>query len=224
MNEFIKVDYEVHATQFSIMKALDKLSTKPILSYDCETQSQYSLEERAEAKDLLKNHIDGLTPEDRKLCKLVSKSSGLSHPKITKVTHFLFGLSEDYSVILIAYTPTVEKLICDWLVNYTGKLLTWNALFDLKIVYHHTGKFPVDFEDGQLLAKCLINHADNWKSRVGLKHLMGEYYDPTWTSLDSEGYDNIDYKNEAFLRYCSIDSASTYKAWNILQEMIDETY
>ena len=217
MNEFIKVDYEVHATQFSIMKALDKLSTKPILSYDCETQSQYSLEERAEAKDLLKNHIDELTSEDRKLCKLVSKSSGLSHPKITKVTHFIFGLSEDYSVILIAYTPTVENLICEWVANYKNKLVVHNSLFDLKIVHYHTNGFPIDIEDTQLLARCLINHTKDWECKTGLKHLMSEYYDPRWKEIES--YDIQDYKNEAFLRYSAIDGAATFKLWNMLQEM-----
>ena len=217
MNEFIKVDYEVHATQYSIMKALDKLNTKPILSYDCETQSQYSLEERAEAKDLLKNHIDELTPEDRKLCKLVSKSSGLSHPKITKVTHFIFGLSEDYSVILIAYTPTVENLICEWVANYKNKLVVHNSLFDLKIVHYHTHGFPIDIEDTQLLARCLINHTKDWECKTGLKHLMSEYYDPRWQEIES--YDIQDYKNEAFLRYSAIDGAATFKLWNMLQEM-----
>jgi len=159
--------------------------------------------------------------EDIRLSKLVANSSGLSHPKITKVTHVIFGLSESDAIIFVVNGPKTEQMVMKWIVDYTGKLLIHNSLFDLKLVHHRTGRFPIDFEDTQLLAKCLINNTQDWHSRTGLKHLMGTHYDPRWTEIES--YDIVDYKNTAFLRYSSIDGAATFKLWNDLQEHIDET-
>ena len=192
-----------------------------MLSLDFEVQSIYTLDERAEAKELLKCCTDDMVGEDIRLSKLVGNSSGLSHPKITKVTHVIFGLSESEAIIFVVNGPKTELMIMNWIVDFKGKLLIHNSLFDLKLVHHRTGRFPIDFEDTQLLAKCLINNTQDWHARTGLKHLMGEHYDPRWvTSIES--YDIIDFKNDAFLRYCSIDGASTFKLWNLLQEHLDE--
>ena len=214
MNEFIKVDYKVYTTLYTALKALNGLPD--LISFDMETQSVYSLDERAEAKELLKCCKTDMTDEDMRLCKLVRNSSGLSHPKLTKVTHFIFGVSKSESIVVICYDKKVEKAICDWVINYKGKLITHNSLFDLKFVHHVTGKFPIDFEDTQLLAKCLINDTKVWNAKTGLKDLMAEYYDPKWTMIES--YDIQDYKDEAFLRYSAIDGAATYYLWELLNE------
>jgi hypothetical protein len=50
---------------------------------------------------------------------------------------------------------------------------------------------------------------------------MSEYYDPRWQEIES--YDIQDYKNEAFLRYSAIDGAATFKLWDMLQEMRNDT-
>ena len=222
MNKHINVTYKVYANNYSIKKALDKLSNSKILSYDCETQSVYSIEEKAEAKELLKCCTDELSTKDRRLSKLVAKSSGLSNPRLVKITHFLFGLSETESVILISNNYKTEVMICDWICNFEGKLLVHNSVFDISLVYSRVHRFPKDLEDTQLLAKTLVNHTQNWHSRVGLKHLMGSHFDPRWTAL-VETYDIVDYKNPNFLMYCAIDAAATFKLWNQLQEHLDET-
>ena len=216
MQTFIEVSYDYHTTAYSIRKALAELSEHTMLSYDCEAQSQYSLEEKAEAKLLLKDSIDDLSPEDIRLCKLVAGSNGLSYPEIVKTTHFIFGTSESHSVILIANDMKTEQIIRDWLVAYTGKLLIHNALFDLKQVYLTTGKFPIDFEDTQLLAKTYLNHTETWKANSGLKHLMAQYYDPRWEHIET--YDIVDYKDPDFLRYCAVDGAATWKLYHQLLE------
>ena len=65
MLEHLEVDYEVHTTTYTIAKALDKLSDNPIMSLDFETQSIYSLDERAEAKELVKKyHPDFIQSKD----------------------------------------------------------------------------------------------------------------------------------------------------------------
>lgn len=219
MNEYIDVKYKVYSTLYTAMKALDRLPD--LISFDLEVQSIYSLDERAEAKELLKNHEDELSGKDKRLTKLVRNSSGLSHPKITKVTHFIFGISRSESIIITCDNSRLEKAIMDWVVDYKGKLITHNSLFDLKLLHHRTGKFPVDFEDTQLLAKCFINDTQDWRAKTGLKHIMSSHYDPKWEMIES--YDIQDYKDEAFLRYASIDGAATYYLWELLQEEANET-
>ena len=218
MNKHIEVNYKLYTTTYSALKALDKLPM--LISFDVEVQSIYSLDERAEAKELLKCCQTEMSGEDLRLTKLVGNSSGLSHPKITKVTHFIFGISKSESIIIICNSHKMENTICNWVADYKGKLIVHNVGYDLKIIHERTGRFPIDFEDTQLLAKCLINDTDDWKARVGLKHLMGSYFDPRWTEIES--YDIQDYKNEAFLRYSAIDGAATYYLWEQLQETLDE--
>ncbi len=220
MNSYIKVTYDAHATSYTIRKALLKLAEHKILSFDTETQSIYSLEERAEAKSLLKNDQQDMSRPDIKLSKMVAKSSGLSYPEIVKVTHFIFGVSKKHSVILIAHDLKTELLIMNWVVDYEGKLIVHNFGFDGKLIYNRTGRFPKDMEDTQLLAKCLINNCDIWKAKTGLKELMGDSYNPRWTMIDT--YDVQDYKEETFLRYCAIDGASTFHLWEDLQEHLKD--
>jgi len=173
-NDRIKVDFKVFATRFSIQKQLDKMSSIPALSFDTETQSKYSKEDKEEARNLLKKSIDDLSPEDIRHCKLAIRSSGLSYPDIVKITHFQFGFNDHESVVFIAYDEVTEKMICDWVAEYKGKLLIYNTLFDLKLIYHRTGgKLPLDIEDTQLLARTLVNDADDFQCRTGLKVLAG---------------------------------------------------
>lgn len=215
-NDVITVEYEVYSTRYTIEQKLKVLNNIPIMSLDFETQSIYSQDEIKEAKDLLKDHETELSSKDLKLCKLVRNSSGLSHPKITKVTHMIFGISESKSIIFIIYDSKTEQIVMDWIVNYNGKLITHNSLFDVKIIHYRTGKFPKDFEDTQLLAKCKINDTQDWQSKTGLKHIMGEYYNNKWTMIET--YNITNYKDPDFLRYASIDGAATFKLWEILNE------
>lgn len=220
MKHTIEVSYTYYTTRFSISKVLATLEEVHTLALDFETQAQYSLEERAEAKLLVKKHQDELSSEDLRLSKVVANCSGLSHPKIVKITHVIFGLSESEAIIIIINDHKAQKQVLEWIVQYKGKFLIHNSLFDLKLVHYHTGKLPKDVEDTQLAARCLINHTQDWHCKTGLKHLMGGYYDPKWTLIDS--YDIQDYKDEAFLRYCAIDGASTFKLWEQLQEHLKE--
>ena len=212
MTDFIQVDYEVYSTVYS---ALQRLQSIPhMVSLDFETQSIYSTAEKAEAKELLK-HPDIDRPTE-KLCKMVANSSGLSYPGITRITHMIIGLSSSHSIIIIISTPQMEQTMLNWIVTTDHRFLIHNAGFDVKQIYIKTGHFPKHYDDTQLLAKTFINHVDIWKASVGLKELMGQYYDPRWAvSID---YDNTDLKDSTFLRYCAIDGAATYLLWSQLQE------
>jgi len=214
--DYIKTTYEVYESTFSIRKALDRLSGYNLLAFDIEAQSVYSLEERAEAKVLLKNPEE-LEHEDLILCKQVAESSGLSYPELIKVTHFIFGISKSHSIILISRNYQTELLIFNWIATQKHtKFIIHNALFDLKVMQHRVKELPANYEDSQLMVRTLTNHSENWKAKVGLKDLMGSYYDPKWTEIET--YDIVDYKDKAFLRYSSIDGAATYKLYQLILE------
>ncbi len=216
---FIKVEYSVYSTTWMVNKILKSLTTVPVLSFDVETRGVYSPEVVAEAITLLK-HPDELTNKDRIITRLIANNSGLSYPSLIKTTHFIFGLSEKRSIILIVHTANEELNIWNWLASYKGKLIIHNTLYDLRIMYERIGKLPNDYEDTQLLTKSLINNSDTWKSKVGLKELMGEHYDPKWVLYND--YDVTDYKDKNFLNYGAIDGAATFKLWEQLMEHITE--
>ena len=212
----IVVTYKAVSTTFGIRKELNRLNSVEILSFDVETRGLYSPEERSEAKEMLK--VKGLNSKDKKDCTMISNSSGLSHPELVQTTHFIFGESKDFSTVLITGNRRDEQLVWDWLVKFKGTLRVWNALFDLKICHLRTGKFPPNYLDGMLILKTLVNDANNMNSRVGLKHVMGSYYEAAWSMF--EDYDNPDLKDPKFLKYCAIDGASTYLAMDLIQEEI----
>jgi hypothetical protein len=198
---------------YTINKMLKTLNLRDIISFDVETRSVYSKANIAEAKNLLKSP-ELVHPDYVVFLKQVARSSGLSFPSLIKTTHFIFGTSKSDAVVIIAHDKKTEIVLWNFVVNFKGKLLIHNAGFDLKICHQRTNRFPVNFEDTQLLAKCYINHCDTWKSKVGLKSLMGSYYIPKWSLF--EDYDVKNLNNQDFLTYASIDGAATYYLYELL--------
>ncbi len=215
----IKVTFEVHANKWHIDKALNELAKRAILSFDTETAGVYSKTERAEAAEYLKE--ENIPVDSRSLALQVEANCGLSFPSLVSVTHFIFGISEDYSVVLICSNPQLEIHIWNWIADYEGRLIVHNSLFDLKIMYHRIGRMPKDYDDSQLLAKCLTNNAEVYKCKVGLKDLMGSHYDPMWILVDE--YEPANLKDPKFLMYAAIDGAATMKLWNDIQEHMEPT-
>ena len=220
----INVTYNLATTWFKTKRILDKLASEPLLAFDVETQSLWSQEEIKEANKIVNKFKSGelkeneFTQNEVKLIKQIARSSGLSYPSLIKVTHFIFSHSKDHSYIIIPNSHREELQIWKWLANYKGKLLVHNTLFDLKIMYERIQTLPVDYEDTQLMARVLTNDADEFESKVGLKHLMGSYYSPKWTMIGEDGYFVKNLKNEAFLRYSAIDGASTFYLYELLHE------
>jgi len=218
MNEFIEVSYEAYSTPWFIRQKLKELEEHIMLSFDTETRSVYTKEERKEAKTLLKN--PNISLKNKKLSLQVMNSSGLSYPSLINVTHFVFGLSESESVILIAETMAVEMIIWNWLATYEGLIIVHNSLFDLKIMYHRVKVLPKNYKDTALITKTFVNHADNWKAKVGLKEQMGAYYDPRWQMMDD--YEPADLKSPKFLMYAAIDGAATFRLYEEVEQHIEE--
>jgi len=215
----IEVEYEVASTDWKRRRLLKKLENIPLLSFDTETKGMYSKEERKQAKQLLDKGVTN--PKVRAEYSLIVNNSGLSFPSLVNTTHFIFGVSKSFSYILIASSYEEEMVIWNWVKNYNGHLRIWNALFDLKIMYNRVNAFPKSYTDGMLLAKCLINNADNYKALVGLKELMGSHYKPSWSLYDAYEPENL--RDLDFLEYCAIDGAAVMLFFEQAQVHLDST-
>lgn len=213
MHKPIKVTREVYSTPWTINKALSIMVKIPKMAFDIETSGLYSKAQRKEAIELTEA---GLAAEMHKLVSVVSNNNGLSFPSLTKTTHFIFGLSKHHSVVLVPQGRHIELLIWNWIRNFRGKLLIHFTLFDLKVMYHRIGDLPYDFEDTALMVKTLINNSDVWKSKSGLKDVMGEYYPPAWALFDE--YEPENPLDPDFLDYAAIDGAATFYLHEILME------
>jgi hypothetical protein len=209
----ITVTKDVCVTPWQIHKKLIELSDIRLMSFDIETKGLYSHDQRKEALQLLDQNVDLYT---HKLASVVANNSGLSFPSLVRTTHFIFGLSNSHSVILIPQNKHGEMLVWNWLKKYTGKLLIHNSLFDLKVMYHRVRTLPKNYDDTALMAKTLVNNSDVWKAKIGLKDLMGGYYHPSWALF--EAYEPEDDLNEDFINYAAIDGAATYYLHQLIQE------
>ncbi|TFZ81430.1 hypothetical protein [Candidatus Macondimonas diazotrophica] len=218
----IEVKYKAYSTRYKIRKTLKKLEDMPILGFDTETRGIYTKSERSIAKKLIGSKE--LSNRDRKLYVQIANNSGLSSPPLIQTTHFIFGLSDRESVVLVCEDENTEVFIWEWVSKYKGKLIIHNALFDLKTMFHRVKKLPADYEDTKLLAKSLINHAETYKARCDLKTLVGEYYPPSWSLFDSYEPDNL--KEPKFLEYAAIDGCAVVLLWDLIQKELknDQTY
>jgi hypothetical protein len=213
----IQVQYEVFSTRYHIDKALKRLEQYATLGFDTETKGVYSKAERKAAEKYLLQQDLPLT--EKRVALLVAGNSGLSFPSLVNVTHFVFGISEDQSIVIVCEDHQTEMYIWCWLVTFTGKLIIHNTLFDLKLMYHRVRVLPKDYEDSALYVKAYINNAEEWRARIGLKDLVGEYYPPWWSLYNEYEPDNL--RDPKFLEYTAIDGAANMKLWSLIQEQDD---
>jgi hypothetical protein len=217
-DSFIKVEYDVYASTYSIKNKLPKLlNSKSILGFDTETRSVYNKVTREEAKKYLKT----AEPYDslRKQALVVAESSGLSYPSIVRTTHFIFGETKDKSNVVVCDSEQKEMLVWKMVADYAGTFLVHNSLFDLKIMFQRLGKLPKNYIDTALLAKCIVNHVNIWKAKTGLKELVGSYYDPKWSLMND--YEPDDLKNKSFMKYAATDGCAVVLLYELIQEMLE---
>ena len=211
----IKVNYTTYSSTYNIRKHIPTLFREhSVIAFDTETRSLYDKTTRNDAKSYLK-HVDSSDPY-YKQAMLVSNTSGLSFPSIIRTTHFVFGVAKNYSHIVICDNVQKEVDMWNYLCSYEGLLLVHNSLFDLKIMYERCRKLPYRFVDTQILAKCHINNANNYFSKVGLKELMETYYDPKWALM--KDYEPETLHEKQFLDYAAIDGAATFYLYELLKE------
>lgn len=205
----IEVTYTVTG---DVKEAKELLDTLPdTIACDFEAASKISTSRRL--------YLEGRIAKNNLSVAYVNKirqalnADGLSHPSLVNITHFGCAWSESEALVLVTTSRAMREMIYDWLVTTHRKQIWHNLGFDGKHIYHHTGKLPKDYEDTQLLARVLLNDANNFKAQTGLKTLMAYAYDPSWKDL-ADGFAPVDPYDSDFLMYAAIDPCATWKLWN----------
>ena len=182
-------------------EALELLTKhKGIVALDFETATKLTKAEQLELS------------EDTHENKLLKNAVALSHPSLTVVTHLSFSFSETESYVVILDTEDKRSSIFNWIVQTTNKQVWHNANFDLYHVYHHTGKYPQDVEDSQLMWATILNHTNEQERLTGLKHLAKRIY-KEW-AIGSEKFGLEHMYDQDVITYAGTDTQSTMYLYN----------
>lgn len=197
------VNYKSTSSTFFAKKWLDDLPD--FIACDFETANKTSEEEKhiLRARQSLTGDRDTFLSLDQQI-----DADGLSHPSLTCITHLSVAWSTEDAFVLIADTEAMRRLIFNWLVTTTRHQIWHNVGFDFKHIHYHTGKIPINYDDTQLLAKTLLNHTDNFKSRSGLKELMGWKYGD-W-AINKKEFTLANLFDPEMIKYAAIDALATY--------------
>lgn len=215
--EPITVTYETAATSFKASQLLNKLKHHPVIAWDFEAAVKYSDTEL----ESFKKELERGTSKRRKI-ELESKlnAEALDHPSHVTLTHCSIAWSDHEAYVFILDNKSITNLVLNYLVTSPQKQILHNATFDFKHLYYHTGKFPQDYEDTQVLAKTLVNHVDNFKAGVKLKELAGRWYGK-WAIAADEFKLSQMYENHVLL-YSATDACATFKLWEELNAYCSE--
>ena len=210
MIKTINVEYTVINNLEKIKKFLNTLPK--LFACDFETASKFTLKEKENFKQLYDSSCDKF--ERISLLQKI-ESNGLSHPSLSCITHLGIAYSEDTSTIILCDTEEIRQYIYNWLISVDSKQIWHNTLFDFKHILYHTSKVPKNYVDTKLLAKCLLNNANNLKAKVGLKGLMGWKYGDWGLKKDEEGevFTLETMYDEKKLQYTATDPCATYSLY-----------
>ena len=216
MDTPIVVNYEYTN---NLYKAKQWLSNLPdLFAADFEVASKYTKKQ----KDLIKHRLDNykLAFEKERVLLQQLTSDGLSHPSLTVITHLSVGWTDRDSKVIVCDTERIRMLVLDFLISTTKQQLWHNCVFDFKHIFYHTGVLPQDYIDTQLLAKSLLNDADSFKDRTGLKELMSYAYG-SW-AVAKESFTLEEMWDENMLRYTATDPCATYKLYQDILEGLEQ--
>lgn len=205
----VKTSYEVTDQLDQAMEWLNSL-TGPFTA-DFESASKFDDEEKAFIQDQLKLLDPEVNQAEYIELQQQLESSGLSHPSLTDLTHLVIGLDEENSYVIIL-TPENQQPVLNFLVETELKQIWHNLSFDGKHILYHTGKFPKNYEDTQLLAWAYKNHANTFQAKVGLKGLAEKIYSNWAVASDMFNLDNK--YDPQLLEYAGIDGNATWFVWN----------
>lgn len=213
----IKVDFEYTDNAFVAYKWLRALPN--IFAVDFETASRYTIQEKEKFKVMLGVYKN---TEDIRVTKQKIDSDGLSHPRFSCITHLSLGISSNEAKVIICNTEKMRKIVTNFLVTTDKKQIWHNAAFDFKHIEYMEHKIPKNFVDTKLLAKVLLNNANNALGGVGLKELMGYAYGP-WSIAKENPFTQENIYNEKLIGYAAIDGAATYKLYkDIIEDLRNE--
>lgn len=213
------VTYTTITNPLILIQSLTEISKKyHLIACDFEAASKYTDTQKEVMRLQLADMQEGTL--DYHHLKQQIDSSGLSHPSLVQITHFSLAISETEAYVVIITSPKMQSILLNWLVTTETTQIWHDASFDFRLIYYHTRKFPLNYEDTQVLAKTILNHVNNQKSMTGLKHLMGYKYGAWAVSKDEFNLSQM--FKEHVLHYAAIDACATFALWNEIQDSLKE--
>ena len=212
----IQVNYQYTNNCYKAKLWLDNLPE--LFAADFEVASKWTVKEKEKIKNTINTHKLSFKREKTLLQQL--NADGLSHPSLTSITHLSVAKSNKDSYVIVCDNERIRSLILNFLITTDKKQLWHNSIFDFKHIFYHTKTLPKSYEDTQLLSKSLLNDANSFKDRIGLKELMGYAYGDWAIAKDNFALETMwDTKT---IRYSAIDSCATYKLYEDIKEDLTE--
>lgn len=215
MYQPINVTYEAVTSLYRANQILQSLDV-PLIACDFETAITLTDSERAELVALLDTDLPRL---ERIRIQARLDATALDHPSYSTITHFQLAHSEDFAYVFIINSPQMLRRIVTWLVTTPIKQVWHNATYDFSRIYYYTQRFPQNYEDTAILAKCILNHVNTNLATVGLKELAGARYGSWAVAPDS--FDLSQQYDEKLLLYSATDACATYWLWNSIQRHLE---
>lgn len=181
-----------------------------VVGADFETASKYSTAQKEEMK--LQLEVTEPDSTDAIWLQQQISSDGLSHPSLVRITHLSIAISETESFVC-TISKESETAICEWLCETKIKQVWHNASFDFKLIYDRVQSFPRFYEDSQLMWYTILNHADSFQARTGLKHLAKNVYG-TWGEGMAENFNLESMHDPDLIHYAGIDTQACLFLYN----------
>jgi len=203
------IDVVVEYTECPI-KTKELLTTLPtIFAFDTEAASILSNEDTLEVQAQL-SALDQSDLHATQTLRSKLASNALVMQK-NQTTMYSFAGTENAAFVISSNNAT-DSVVLEYLTETTNTVIMHNALYDMRLVHHRTGKFIKNFEDTQLIWATILNHVMTDKAKVGLKGLAGTVYADWACSKDLFG---IEHKfNEELINYSGIDACACLYLWN----------
>ena len=212
----IQVNYEYTNNLYKAKKWLQGLPD--LFAADFEVASKFTAKEKEHIKHKLNNYH--LKDESKRILLQQLTSNGLSHPSLTVITHLSVGWSDRDSYVIVCDSPTIRNLVYQFLTTTPKQQLWHNAVFDFKHIFYHTGVLPSNYIDTQLLAKSILNDADSFKDRTGLKELMAYAY-ADW-AISKEDFTLEEMWSESMIKYAATDSCACMLLYDDILESLSK--
>lgn len=212
----IQVNYEYTNNLYKAKKWLQGLPN--LFAADFEVASKFTAKEKEHIKYKLDNYH--LKDESKRILLQQLTSNGLSHPSLTVITHLSVGWSDRDSYVIVCDNPAIRNLVYQFLITTPKQQLWHNAVFDFKHIFYHTGVLPSNYIDTQLLAKSILNDADSFKDRTGLKELMAYAY-ADW-AISKEDFTLEEMWSESMIKYAAIDSPACFRLYQDILESLNK--
>ena len=217
MYQPINVTYEAVTSLYRANQILQSLDV-PLIACDFETAITLTPTERVELEALLLTDIPKL---ERIRINARLSATALDHPSYSTITHFQLAHSDNFAYVFIINSPQMLKRITTWLVTTSIKQVWHNASYDFQRLYYYTNKFPLNYEDTALLAKCILNHVNTNLATVGLKELAGTRYG-SW-AVSSDTFNLSQQYDEKLLLYSATDACATYWLWHSINRHLSNS-